>query len=508
MTTGKVYLVGAGPGDPNLITVKGMECLKQADVIIYDRLIDDRLLEATSETAERIYVGKSREKHTLPQNEINQLLVAKAKDGRTVVRLKGGDSFVLGRGGEETETLAHHHIPFEVVPGVSSAVAAPAYAGIPVTHRGLASSFTVIAGHEDPNKKGSSIDWEKLARGTDTLVFLMGVRNLPKIVDKLQRYGRPVETPVAMIMNGTRPDQKTITGCLADIVLRTEKEQSSPPAVIIVGDVVKLREKLRWFDNRPLSGKRVLVTRARQQTSTLSQLLADRGAQPIELPAITFQDIDDNQEFDHAIINIGNYHWLVFTSANGVDAFFKRLHNLKLDTRALKNIKIGTIGPTTTRSLEKQGIIPDYLPEIHTSLGILDGLRNQPQWHRGQRFLLPHADIADNELAEGLRQMGAEVKEVDAYRTVPTTEAIAYAKEMLLADKIDVITFTSSSTVSNLVAAFRGEKFKINRAKIACIGSKTAATADGAGLKVNIIAREATIPSLVTAIEEYFVKEI
>ena len=502
LTAGKVYLVGAGPGDLGLITVKGMECLKQADVVVYDRLVDERMLEGVRQTAERIYVGKSREGHTLTQAGINQLLVEKALEGKSVVRLKGGDSFVLGRGGEEAETLVGHHIPFEVVPGVISAVAVPAYAGIPVTHRGIAVSFAVVAGNEDPAKKGSSINWEKLTGGVDTLVFLMGVENLSKIVAKLLQYGRSSDTPVAIIMNGTRANQKTITGSLADIVLLAEKEQVKPPAIIIVGEVVKLREKIRWFDNRPLYGKRVLVTRARQQASSLSQLLAGLGAVPVELPAIDIQPVEDNRELDCAITGVGDYHWLIFTSANGVDAFFNRLHNLKLDARALKNNKIGAIGPATAGSLETRGIIPDYLPEVYTTRGILDGLKKHKV--SGQKFLLPRADIADAELTGGLRLMGAEVDEVTTYRTLPATEAIARAKKMLKSGEIDVITFTSSSTVTNLVSAFRGEKLEVDGAKIACIGAKTADTAAKAGLKVDILAREATIPGLVAAIEEYF----
>ncbi len=502
LTAGKVYLVGAGPGDLGLITVKGMECLKLAEVVVYDRLVDDRMLEGVRESAERIYVGKSREGHTLTQTGINQLLVEKALEGKTVVRLKGGDSFVLGRGGEEAETLVDNHIPFEVVPGVISGVAVPAYAGIPVTHRGIAVSFAVIAGNEDPAKKGSAINWEKLTGGVDTLVFLMGVENLSKIVAKLLQYGRPSDTPVAIIMNGTRANQRTITGTLADIVSLAEKEEVKPPAIIIVGEVVKLREKIRWFDNRPLYGKRVLVTRARQQASMLSRQLADLGALPVELPAIDIQPIDDNRELNSAIKNIGDYGWVLLTSTNGVDAFFNRLHNLKLDARALKNIKIGAIGPATAQSLETRGINPDYLPAVYTTRGILEGLKKHKV--AGQRFLLPRADIADKELTEGLLGMGAKVDEVTTYRTIPATEAIARARKMLKSGEIDVITFTSSSTVTNLVSAFRGGKLEIGGAKIACIGDKTAETAAKAGLKADILAREATIPGLVAAIEEYF----
>ncbi len=505
MRKGKVYLVGAGPGNPDLITCKGLECLEQADVIIYDRLLDERLLNSAPSEAERIYVGKTARQHAREQNEINQLLVEKAKEGKTVVRLKGGDPFVLGRGGEEAETLAHNRIPFEVVPGITSAVAVPAYAGIPVTHRGVASSFAVITGHEDPSKDSSSIAWEKLATGVDTLVFLMGMQNLPKIAAKLLEHGRPLNTPVAVIKDGAGPEQKTVVGSLNDIVGKVKEQHLTAPAVVVVGEVVNLREKLRWFDNRPLFGKRVLVTRSRNQASVLSQLLHKYGAQPIELPVIDIQASASMEELDEAISNVKRYHWIVFTSVNGVKAFFQRLHNAELDSRALGGLKIGAIGAASAQALAEMGIIPDYVPEVYTSQGFLAGLSG---WNiAGQRFLLPRADIADKELTAGLGQLGAEVHEVTVYQTVPVAEAASQAREMLMAGKIDVITFTSSSTVSNLIAALKGKMEVINSAKVACIGPKTADTAVRAGLKVGIVAREHTIPGLVTAIEEYFRKE-
>ncbi len=505
MKTGKVYLVGAGPGDPGLISQKGLECLAQADVVIYDRLLDERLLDSAPSEVERIYVGKTAGEHAKKQSEINQLLVQKARAGKTVVRLKGGDPFVLGRGGEEAEALEHNYIPFEVVPGVSSAVAVPAYAGIPVTHRGLSSSFAVVTGHEDPSKPSSSIAWEKLATGVDTLVFLMGMQNLPKIVAKLVEHGRPPNTPIAVIKDGTRPEQKTVVGSLKDIVAKVKEHGLNPPAVIVVGEVVRLREKLRWFDNRPLFGTRILVTRARHQASTLSKLLSERGAQPIELPAIDIQAMDNTGELNQAISNLEQYQWLLFTSVNGVEAFFQQLYSLNLDTRALNGLKIGAIGPATAKALETRGIIPDYLPEIYTSQGFIAGLRG---WDiAGQRFLLPRADIADNELTTGITQIGADVHEIAVYRTAPATEAISRARQMLMSGEIDVITFTSSSTVSNLVAALGKELPAINSAKVACIGPKTADTAAKAGLKVAIVAKQQTISGLVAAIEEYFRKE-
>ncbi len=504
--TGRVYLVGAGPGDPGLITQKGIRCLEKADVVVYDNLLDKELLERSPAEAEKIYVGKKASQHSKTQDEINQLLADKAGEGKTVVRLKGGDPFVLGRGGEEAETLAGKGIRYEVVPGITSAVAVPAYAGIPVTHRGRASSFAVVTGHEDPAKESSSIKWEKLATGTDTLVFLMGMNNLPAIVSKLAENGRTKDTPVAVIKDGTGPAQVTVVGTLADIVSRVAEQQISAPAVIVVGEVVSLREKLAWFDNRPLFNKRVLVTRSRQQASALSQLLTERGARPIELPAIDIQPLTDNAELDEAIKDIDSYRWVLFTSVNGVEAFFQRMGEWKLDSRALGGKKVGAIGSATAKSLAARGIKPDFMPDAFTSDGIIRGLESQDI--RGQRFLLPRADIADKELVTGLQKLGAEVKEVAAYRTVPATDSTAGARERLIAGDIDVITFTSSSTVKNLLSAFPGGFPETNNYKIACIGPKTAAAAAGAGLKTDILAEEQTIPGLVAAIEAYFSREV
>ena len=502
MKKGKVYLVGAGPGDIGLITVKGLGCLRQADVIIYDRLLDTGLLDSAPPEAEKIYVGKTPNYHAKKQAEINQLLVEKAKEGKTVVRLKGGDPFLLGRGGEEAEALVQAHILFEVVPGVSSAIAVPAYAGIPVTHRRLSSSLTIITGHEDPTKDSSSIAWDKLATGADTLVFLMGVGNLPQIVRQLVKNGRAPTTPVALIKDGTGPRQVTIVGTLNDITAKAESKSFSPPAVIVVGDVVRLREKLRWFDNKPLFGKRVLVTRACTQASSLSRLLLEHGAQPIEMPAIEIKAIPSSEELDQAILDLESYQWLVFTSANGVKPFFERLYTLNRDARWLKSIKIGAIGPATASALETRGLRLDYLPPVYTSQGFLAGLNGQNI--AGCRFLLPRADIATRELADGITRLGAEVHEVTAYRTVPATEAISRGKQMLMSGEIDIITFASSSTVTNLLSLISGEEEMLERVTVACIGPVTAATAAKAGLKVDIVAQEHTIPGLVEAMELYF----
>ncbi|MCL0046543.1 uroporphyrinogen-III C-methyltransferase [Dehalococcoidales bacterium] len=496
---GKVYLVGAGPGDYGLITVKGLDCLRQAEVIIYDRLVDESLLGEVHPDAEKIYVGKAAKCHIRKQGEINQLLVKKAKEGKVVVRLKGGDPFVLGRGGEEAEALALNHIPFEVVPGVSSALAVPAYAGIPVTHRRLASSLAIITGHE-AGKGKSSIAWDKLATGADTLVFLMGVGNLAFIVERLIENGRAPSTPIALIGEGTTPKQQTLVGTLEDIIAQTEQSRFQPPAVIIVGEVVRLRQQLRWFDNQPLFGKRILVTRARHQASQLSRLLTEGGAVAIEMPVIQIQD--GSEELDPAILSLDSYHWLIFTSVNGVKAFFHRLHALNLDARWLKGVKIGVIGPATAEALAEVGLRPDYLPQVYTSQGFLAGLETEEI--AGCRVLLPRADIASKELVRGMAQLGAEVVEVTAYRTIPNTKAISRGKQLILAGEIDIITFTSSSTVTNLVAILGRKQQVLNRAKIACIGPTTAATAAQAGLKVDVIAEEHTIPGLVQAMERYF----
>ncbi len=507
MKKGKVYLVGSGPGDTDLITVKGLNYLQQADVIIYDRLLDERLLDSAPSEAERIYVGKTPTHHTKEQAEINRLLVEKAKEGKTVVRLKGGDPFVLGRGGEEAEALVQNHIPFEVVPGISSAIAVPAYAGIPVTHRGLSSSVTIITGHEDPTKGKSSIAWEKLSTGVDTLIFLMGAGNLPQIVRQLVKNGRASSTPIALIKDGTNPHQVTITGTLDDIVAKAESSNFSPPAVIVVGDVVKMREKLRWFDNRPLFGKKVLVTRARHQASSLSRLLLEHGARPIEMPTIKIQTIPSTEELNQAILNLENYQWIVFTSVNGVASFFHQVYALKRDARSFKGIKIGAIGPATARALAERGLHTDYLPQIHTSQGFVSGLKDQDV--SGCRFLLPRADIAPKELADKITRLGAEVHEIIAYKTVPSNEATSQGRQMLLAGEIDIITFTSSSTVTNLLSLMGGEQTAIKKAIVACIGPVTAATAAKVGLRVDIVAQNHTIPGLVEAMEQYlYGKEI
>ncbi|OGO16752.1 MAG: uroporphyrinogen-III C-methyltransferase [Chloroflexi bacterium RBG_16_50_11] len=506
MKSGKVYLVGAGPGDPGLITLKGVQCLEKADVIVYDRLLDDSLLERARPDAEKIFVGKASSDHTISQSQINRLLVEKAREGKHVIRLKGGDPFVFGRGGEEAAELGKNGITFEVIPGVTSAIAVPAYSGIPVTHRGLASSFTVITGHEDPAKGDSSINWDKLSTGADTLVFLMGMQNLNEIVKKLVEHGRSASTPAAVIKDGTRPSQRTVAGTLLDIVSRVKESGLTPPSIFIVREVVKLRETVRWFEHRPLFGKRVLVTMARHQASVLGKLLIEKGALPVELSAIAIRRIPDNQELRQAFGDLEQYGWTVFTSVNGVAAVFEELMTFKLDSRVFRGTKIAAIGPATLKALEARGIIADYCPSVYTTAGLIEGFRGKDI--AGLKILLPRTDIADDELAKGLISMGAEVHEIAVYRTTPDLEAIAMAKEMLLSRRLDVVAFTSPSTVTSLVIALGPGGASLDGVKIACIGPKTAETARKGGLKPDIVAGEHTIPGLVDAIERLFRKVV
>jgi len=502
---GKVYLIGAGPGDPGLITLKAVNCLARADVVVYDHLVSSLILDYAPATAEKIYAGKMGSKHFAEQDEINSLLVRKAGQGKTVARLKGGDPFVLGRGGEEAEALRKNGILFEVVPGVTSAVAVPAYAGIPVTHRGLASSLAIITGHEDPSKKSSSIKWDKLATATDTLVILMGMQNIAQITARLQEHGRKASTPVAVIRDGTLPSQVCLTGTLRNIAGKVRQAGLEAPAVIVVGEVVKLRESLRWFDSLPLFGKHILVTRAGSQAGSFEKLLIERGALPVRFSSIEVKPLTANKNLDNALANLAAYNWIAFTSVNGVEIFFSRLRDLELDARCLSGLKIGAIGPATGRSLQKIGITPDYLPAEFTGRGFVAGLKKRQVGR--QRFLLPRADIADDEITAGLKKLGAEVDEIAVYSTIRPRSNKTLLKELLFKDNLDVITFTSSSTVTNLLSGLNKGDIARIRPEIACIGPKTARTAAEAGLKIAVIAGEQTMQGLLAAMEDYFRKE-
>lgn len=501
--SGKVWLVGAGPGDPGLLTLAGAACLSRAEVVVYDRLVHPRLLDLAPAGAERIYVGKQAGGHTLTQDEINALLVARAREGKRVVRLKGGDPYVFGRGGEEAMALAAAGVPFDVVPGVTSAVAAPAYAGIPVTHRGLASSVAVVTGHEDAAKEESSIDWARLATGMDTLVLLMGLANLPDIAEQLVRHGRPPETPAAVIEWGTLPRQRTVSGTLEDIARRAAEAGLQPPAVTVVGEVARLRETLRWFDNRPLFGKRVLVTRTRRQASALSQALAEAGAEPIELPAIEIEPRADPASVQAArdALRAGAYAWAVFTSANGVELFFGHLRERGLDARAFGSALVVAIGPGTAEALASEGITADVVPENFVTEGLLRALVEHEL--TGRRVLVPRAEGARRELIEGLESLGARVDELTLYRSAVPREPDAEGLRRLRAGEVDIVTFASSSAVRNLVEILGGDLETLRGPLIACIGPITAKTAEEVDLTVGLVSEEHTIAGLVAALEEW-----
>ena len=498
---GKVWLVGAGPGDAGLMTLKGREVLRQAEVVVYDSLVSGGVLAMIPEGAKRIFAGKRSGNHFLRQEETNKVLLDEALNGRRVVRLKGGDPFVFGRGGEEGIVLREAGVPFEIVPGVTSAISVPAYAGIPVTHRAIARSFAVVTGHKDPTTEGD-VNWEKLATATDTIVFLMGIANLPHITEQLVKYGRPADTPAAVIRWGTKPEQRVLTTTVGTAAEDVVKNGLKPPAIFIVGEVVKLRGQLAWFDRlaqRPLFGKRVLVTRARAQASKLTTALEDLGADVREVPAIALADpSDDYKAVDAAIGKLCDYHWLIFTSANGVERFFSRLENAGKDTRALGYAQVAAIGSATAEKLQHYGIRADVVPTVYRAEGILDALKGKLPPHAN--ILIPRAEKAREILPEKLREQGYTVDVAPVYQTVTAdADGAALAKE-LEAGGYDIVTFTSSSTVTNLVKIL-GTAAPLQHAKTACIGPVTAETARKNGIEPDIVAETYTIDGLVSAIQ-------
>lgn len=503
---GKVYLVGSGPGDPGLLTLKAKACIENADVVIYDYLANAVFLDYAGKDAELVYVGKEGGRHTMGQNEINRLIVEKAKEGRKVVRLKGGDPFIFGRGGEEAQELVKAGIPFEVVPGVTSAIAVPAYAGIPLTHRDFTATVAFVTGHEDPTKETSNIAWDKIATGIGTLVFLMGVGNLPKIAASLMQHGRSPETPVAVIRAGTVPEQRTVTGTLGTIAEIGQKEKIKPPAIIVVGDVVSLRKDLNWFEQRPLFGKRIVVTRAREQASDFAALLSALGAECVEFPTIEVIPPLSWKGLDRAVGDLEKYHWLVFTSVNGVKHFFDRLDASGQDARSLKGIRVAAIGPKTADAIREKGIKPDLVPEEYRAEAVVEAFREKGV--KGLRILLPRAAEAREVLPQELEKMGAAVEVVEAYRTVKPEGSRGGIKAMLEKGEIHMVTFTSSSTVNNFMDMFQEESDQLlkrmENLAVACIGPVTAKTAEERGLSVRIIPSDYTIEALTKAIVDYF----
>ncbi len=504
MKLGKVFLVGAGPGDPGLITLKGMECIKNADVLIYDYLASPILLKYASPHTEIVYVGKKGCDHTLSQEKINALLIEKASNGLTVTRLKGGDPFIFARGAEEAEELACAGIDFEIVPGVTSAIAAPAYAGIPLTHRRFTSTLAVVTGHEDPTKRESGINWAALAGGMGTIVFLMGIKNLPQITHQLIHHGLSKDTPVALIRWGTTPSQTTVVGTLNTIVDQVTEARLKPPVVIVVGEVVTLRDRLKWFENRPLRGKRIVVTRAREQASALANRLYDLGAQCLEFPTIEVIPPADWGPLDRAIDALSNYDWLIFTSVNGVTFFFDRLFLKNKDVRSLGGIRVASIGPATAEKLFAFGIKNDIIPDSYQAESLVESFKKESL--KQKKVLLPRAEAARPVLPVELRRMGAQVDEIVAYRT----QSVQNNREVLLRHlgekTIDLVIFTSSSTVKNFKSLLPTDKASslMEGISIASIGPITTDTAEKLGFNVNITAKSYTIPGLCDAILKHF----
>ena len=497
---GKVYIVGAGPGDPGLITLRGIQCIAEADVVVYDYLANEEFLGRAGKDARLIYVGKKGGDHTLPQGEINQVLVDEARKGNVVARLKGGDPFIFGRGGEEAEVLREAGIAFEVIPGVTSAIAVPAFAGIPLTHRGYTSTVAFVTGHEDPTKEKSDIDWAKLS-GIGTLVFLMGVKNLAHIARNLVAGGKSPETPAALIRWGTTPDQETLTGTLTDISAKAKAQGFSPPSILVVGEVVSLRPRLGWFETKPLFGKGIVITRPEEQAAEFARLLSAEGARVILFPTIRIVPPASWEILDRALGNLESYDWIIFTSANGVKHFFRRLRETGRDVRDLKGIRVCTIGPATAAAVEGMGIRVDIVPGEYISEGVVRAFRDVDL--KGKRVLLPRAQEARDVIPEGLSKLGASVDVVTVYATVRSESRKEELQSLLDAGKVDVVTFTSPSTVNNFREIMGGAALP-ETVRIACIGPVTAAAAKKLGFTVHIYQEEFTIPGMVKALVEYF----
>ena len=501
-----IYLVGSGPGDPGLFTIKGVRCMEEADAVVYDRLAPEALLKHAKPEAESIYVGKRPGNPTMSQGEINDLLVELGRAGKTVVRLKGGDPYIFGRGGEEALALIEAGLPFEVVPGVTSGVAAPAYAGIPVTHRNVSTSVVFVTGHEDPTKGRSDVDWARIAKGADTLVLYMGVGRLKEISTELVAAGRSPETPVACVRWGTVPEQRTVTGTLEDIAERVAEADLKPPAITVVGDVVALREAgLDWYERRPLFGRRVVVTRARAQAGELSVELERLGAEVCEFPTIQIRAPEDFGPLDAAIRDLDSFGWIVFTSVNGVEAFLERLWHHGLDLRAVpRRAKGAAIGPATAQRIEEVGLRVDVVPEEYRAEALIEVLETDSI--AGKRVLIPRAKVAREILPDKLREAGAEVVVPPAYESAPSSEGKNELARRIGAGEVDCVTFTASSTVENFVGAFGpGEAVGLlAETRVVCIGPITAETARGHGLRVDTEAEEYTIPGLVEAVVDLF----
>ena len=500
---GMVYLVGAGPGDPGLLTLRGAELLGRADVVVYDALVNPDLLRLARKNAEIIFGGKRSKNHAIPQGELNRLLVAKAKEGKTIVRLKGGDPYIFGRGGEEAEELVAAGIGFEVVPGVSSAVAAPNYAGVPLTHREHCSSFTVITGHEDPAKETGSVDWGPIARAPGTKVIMMGTERIGRIAELLRAHGMAPETPVAMVRWGTTGRQQTIEGTLATIADVAARVKLSAPTVAVIGEVVKLRPKLNWFENRSLFGRRIVVTRTREQASQLSRQLVERGAEVLEIPTIKIVPPGSTEAILEALSGLNAYDWAVFTSPNGVAWFFDFFFKKFQDMRDIGGVRIAAVGPATAAKLRELHLQVDLMPEEYVATKIVEALAGYESIEN-LRVLLLRAEVANSELPKLLEDKGAIVDDIACYRTVPETDDVTGAAARLLEEGADWITFTSSSTAENFHARFdlRALLKRFPQLKTASIGPETSKALAALGLKPTVEAKAHTLDGLVKALED------
>jgi len=500
---GVCWLVGAGPGNLGLVTVRARECVEQADVILYDYLSNAQILRWAREDAEIIYVGKKAGDHTLKQHEINALLVERTQAGKKVLRLKGGDPMIFGRGGEEADELRQAGVDFEIVPGISSTIGGPAFAGIPVTHRDFNSELTIFTGHEDPDKAETSLDYDRLANAKGTKVFLMGVSRMRQITNKLIEHGADPETPMALVRWATTPKQETLMGTLGTIADQVEQTGFKSPAVAVIGDVVTMRERINWFDNRPLFGKRIVVTRTRQQAGELSRQLEVLGADAYELPTIRIEGAPNLEEFGRLVLDAHKYDWIIFTSPNGVDRFFEMFYKIFDDARSIGGARFAAVGPGTAKRLKEFHLKTDLLPERHVAEGLVEEFAKKDKHGDIENLtvLWVRGEDARPVVSAGLTKMGAIVDEAIAYHTVAETNDICGGQERLREEGADVITFTSSSTVENF--------FKLGipvpqGCLIASIGPITSETVRKHGHKVDIEATDSSISGLVEAIEKYY----
>jgi uroporphyrinogen III methyltransferase/synthase len=498
---GTVYLVGAGPGDAGLLTLRGAELLRRADVVVYDALVNQELLRLAPKSAEIIFGGKRARDHAIPQAELNQLLVAKAREGKTVVRLKGGDPYVFGRGGEEAEGLADAGIPFEVVPGVSSFVAVPNYAGVPLTHRGFASRLTLITGHEDPSKEETKIDWAQVAKTPGTQVIMMGTDRIGEIAETLVRHGMAPSTPIAMVRWGTTGQQQSIEGTLATIAEVAADTKIGPPTVAVIGEVVKLRGKLNWFERRPLFGQRIVVTRTREQASQLSARLLELGAEVLEVPTIKLEPPTQREDLVDALLELNSYDWLVFTSPNGVIKFFEYFFKQFHDMRDIGGARIAAVGPATANKLKELHLQVDIMPDEALATSIAEAFR-EFESIENLKICLLRAEVANHELPQALEAMGAIVDDIACYKTVPEQEDISGSVAKLLEHGADWVTFMSSSSVEHFHARFDLPKLlkKFPGMKVATIGPETSKALGALGLKPIVEAKPHTMEGLLNGL--------